>query len=86
MENINNEVDTTKNNNKVVNETKYSGRYDTEEKRRAKIHMNSLFMFAISTLLVWYSFKTSHKIEGFVLTLIPIISLLVAYKTREIKK
>ena len=86
MDNTSNQSDTIKESKEIVNETKYSGKYDTEEKRRAKMHMNSLFMFAISTLLVWYSFKTNHKIEGLVLTSIPIISLLIAYKTRVIKK
>ena len=69
----------------VKNKDKPS-KYDTEEKKLAKMHMNSLFMFAISSLLVWYSFKTNHKIEGIVLTIIPIISLLIAYRTRAEKK
>jgi hypothetical protein len=69
-----------------INNKDKPGKYDTEEKRLAKMHMNSLFMFAISSLLVWYSFKTNHKIEGIILTVIPAISLFVAYRTRAEKK
>lgn len=69
-----------------INNKDKTGKYDTEEKRLAKVHMNSLFMLAISSLLVWYSFKTNHKIEGIILTVIPAISLFVAYRTRAQKR
>ena len=69
-----------------INNKDKTGKYDTEEKRLAKVHMNSLFMLAISSLLVWYSFKTNHKIEGIILTVIHAISLFVAYRKKKKKK
>ena len=43
-----------------INNKDKPGKYDTEEKRLAKMHMNSLFMFAIS-LFVAYRTRAEKK-------------------------